>query len=616
MSIAKTLAFFLFFSCVASFAQTEEIDSLFRKSKFKTLETLLFKTADAEAANIKLAQSKYFNSFKQLEESFELLFEIDTTALSSKQKANYYNNLAEAYDLNSNFDLAAQNYITAQKYYKEIGDLRRYNLINLDLFYTVANPDIYNEPVDYLKKFQDVAVTLDDPLQMVDLELELAFESLEAQDSTDLFLDHIDRAYDYLKQEPNPYKLGVIHTFHAFYYTDVVIDKDSASSYYDKAIEINEDLGLPHKVALGYFSLGDLNRFTGDFEKAIYWTKKANSLRNFNYDFELTAYINQKLAEDYKELNQMDSAYYYLDQSLQYGDSLNIQKQSINLTRFEAEKKQRQNLILQKENQRNEALVIGSMGALVLLSFLSFSVYKNAKRKELLTEKDKALKIKEMEGQLKKEQMKALDALVIGQEKERMRIASDLHDNIGSNFMAIKSYFNHLGDELTLKPKTQKVFGKTNELLEETYQDIRSLAHLKHSGLMRDSGLLSALKKLSKNVSSFSRIEVDFNDFIEEEIKLDEKLELNVFRIVQESMANVVKHSQAKKASISIAHINSILNIIIEDDGVGFQEKELAVEGSSFGLQSIRDRIQLLNGEFTIDSKQGRGTTLIIDVPL
>ncbi|MBZ9779040.1 sensor histidine kinase [Psychroflexus sp. CAK8W] len=616
MILSRNIVCLILFFSFSSYAQTDEIDQLFRYNNYNNLETLLFESNEVDAINLKLAQSKYHNTFKHLEQSFEVLFNLDTTQLNTKQKAYYYHNLAESYDLNSNFDLAANNYLIAQKYYKEIDDLVNYNSINLDLFYAIANPDIYQNPVDYLKAFQELAVKTKDTLQLVDLELELAFESLEQEnDTTAKFLDHIQNAYGYLEQDFSPYKLGVVHTFHAFYYTDVIIDKDSASYYYNKAIKINKELGLPHKVALGYFSLGDLSRYTEDYEKAIFWTKKANDCRNFNYDYELTAYINQKLAEDYKEISQLDSAYSYLNRSLQYRDSLNIQKQNINLTRFEAEKKEKENLILEKENQRNEALILGSLGALVLLTFLSFSVYKNARRKEEIIQKDKALEIKKIEEKLKKQQLKALDALVVGQEKERMRIASELHDNIGSNFMAIKSYFDHFKNEFEIQDSSSQVLEKTHELLEETYQDIRSLAHLKHSGLMNDSGLFPALQKLSKNISSFSKIEVDFNSFVEEEVKLNEKLELNVFRIVQESMANVVKHSKAKTASISITKIDSLLNIIIEDNGVGFNKDKIN-NNDSFGLQSIKERVQLLNGNFSIDSKEGRGTTILIDIPL
>ena len=615
LDIARNIVLLLFFSC-AAFAQTDEIDSLFRYNKYETLHSLLFQSEQNNHTDLELAKSKYYNTFKQLEPSFELLFNLDTIQLTSRQRAHYFHNLAEAHDLNSSYDLAANYYLKAQSYYEKIGDLVTSNAINLDLFYTIANPDIYQSPVDYLQTFQTLAKQVKDTLQLVDLEIELAFESLEnQQDTTAVFLEHIHNAYEYLEQDFSPYKLGVVHTFHAFYYTDVEIDKDSATYYYDKAIEINKALKLPHKVALGYFSLGDLSRFTGDYKEAISWTKKANAFRDFSYDFELTAYINQKLAEDYKKINQLDSAYFYLDKSLQYRDSLNIQKQNINLTRFEAEKKENENLVLEKQNQRKKTIIIGSLGGVVLLLFLSLSVYKNAKRKELILKKDKALKIKEIEEELKKQELKALDSLVIGQEKERMRIASDLHDNIGSNFMAMTSYFKHLKLELSALDVSHQMFDKTHKLMQDTYHDIRSLAHLKQSGLMKDRRLFPALQQLSKNISSFSQIHVDFNYFVEDNFEFNEKLEINVFRIVQECMANVVKHSKAKTASISVTKIDSLLNVIVEDDGIGFDAKHINYT-DAFGLQSIKERAQVLNANLSVDSKPGRGTTLLIDIPL
>ena len=615
MPFGRIFAFILLLSGFNSFGQTKEIDSLFKYSKYKHLDTLLFQSNTLEGDNLLLAKVKYHNTFKNLEESFRLLFDMDTTQISSKQKAYYHHNLAEAYDLNGDFDNAANHYLRAQDLYKANGDLVNYNWINMDLYYIMLDPDNYNQPVNYLEEFEALAKELNNPLQLVDLELEMAFECEKTEDSTAHFLSHIENAYTYLKKDLNPYKRSVVHSFHAFYYTDVIVQKDSATFYYNKALEINKELGLTHKTALTYYSLGDINSMTGDYEKGIYWTKKANSLRNLNYDYDLTAYINEKLAEDYKEINQLDSAYFYLKQSLKFRDSLNFQKQNINLTRFEAEKKERQNLILEKENQKNQALIFGSLGAVALLAFLSMSVYINAKRKRLLVEKDKALKIKKVEDQLKEQELKALDAIVIGQEKERMRIASDLHDNIGSNFVAIKSYFSHLKKELKPQLTPSTVFDKTQELLEDIYQDIRSLAHLKHSGLMSESGLIPALDKLTKNVSSFSAIQVSFDAFIEEDIKLEEKLELNIFRVIQEAMANVVKHSEAKSASISITSIESILNIIIEDDGKGF-EVDTVKSKDSIGLQGIKQRVQLLKGEYTIDSKPGRGTTIIFDIPI
>lgn len=132
---------------------------------------------------------------------------------------------------------------------------------------------------------------------------------------------------------------------------------------------------------------------------------------------------------------------------------------------------------------------------------------------------------------------------------------------------------------------------------------------------MAENELIPALSTLSKNISSFSKIEVDFFHFIPTGDRLDDKLELNVFRIIQETMANVVKHSQATTASISLTKSDDLLNIIIEDNGVGFNKNKIE-EKESFGLQSIKQRVTYLKGEFTIDSAEGNGTTLIIDIPL
>jgi len=615
MPLARIFALVVWFSAFNSLGQTKEIDSLFRYSQYQQLDSILFQSNNLEEIDLKLAQAKYYNTFKQLEDSFDLLFDIDTSSISVNQKAYYFHSLAKAYDLNGNFDAAAVHYKRAQTYYKKIKEDVKSNSINLDLYYIMYDPDIYSDEVDYLKDFKQQARKLEDPLQLVSLELELAFDCEANEDSTSHYLTHIDKAYDYLKQDPDPYTLSVIHSFHAFYYTDVIVLKDSAEVYYNKALEINKALGLSHKVALSYFNLGDINRLSGDYNKAIFWTKKANAYRNFNYDFELTAYINEQLADDYRQLGQFDSAYYFLNQSLQFRDSLNYQKQNINLTRFEAEKKERENLILEKKNQKNQSLVVGSLGAVALLFFLSISVYINAKRKRLLVEKEKALQIRRIENELKKQQLKALDALVMGQEKERMRIASDLHDNIGSNFVAMTAYFEQLKKELKTIPESSSIFNRTQQLLDDTYQDIRSLAHLKHSGQMKNRDLIPALEKLTKNVSSFSKIEVEFNSFIEHELELDDHLELNIFRIVQEAMANIVKHSKARTASVSVTYVESLFNIIIEDDGKGFDLDQIKTK-SSLGLEGIQQRVDLLNGDFKIDTKKGRGTILIIDIPV
>ncbi|WP_127844387.1 sensor histidine kinase [Psychroflexus aestuariivivens] len=603
---------FSFFSNF-SFAQNEELDRLFKYHKYDSLQILLFETEKYKGNIAAIARADYFNRHKQLQKSFETLFEIDTTKLDDRLKAYYFHYLGDAFDINSNAEQASRNFKKAQNYYKKIGDMLRYNSINHDLFYTVGNPDIYAEDTDYLAEFFTLAKDIGDPNQLANAEIEMAFESLNKESSSS-FLDHIQNAYNYQEQDPNPFTLGVIHTFHGMYYTDIETDKDSAAHYYNKAIKINQALDLPHKVALGYYNLSDLARYTKDYETAIFWAKKANENRNLNYDFDLTAYIYKNLSEDYKSISEIDSAYKYLNLSLQYRDSLNLQKQNISLTRFQAEKKDKENLLLKQENDRKQNLIYATIGALFFIIILSISLYQNSKKKRALAEKDKVISIKKIEKSLKEQELKAIDAIIEGQEKERARIASDLHDNIGANFTAINSFFEHIKSKFSEKEEVATLFDKTHQLLEETYHEIRGLAHLKHSGVLAKNGLEPALKTLAKNISDFSKVEVELNMHIQE--KLSNNIELNVFRIIQELMTNIIKHAKATEASISLTSLeNNQLSVIIEDNGVGFDENN-SNHQDSIGLKNVSQRIEYLNGKIQIDSKIGRGTTILIDIPL
>lgn len=566
----------------SSFSQNKELDRLFKYHKYDSIQLLLFEKEKYKGNVAQIAKADYFNRHKQLEKSFEILFEIDTTTLNDRLKAYYFHYLGDAYDINSNSEQASKNFVKAQNYYQKDGDMLRYNSINHDLFYTVYNPDIYAEDTDYLAEFFTLAEEIGDPNQLANAEIEMAFESLDDEGSTTTFLDHIQKAYDHLENDPNPFTLGVIHTFHGMYYTDIEIDKDSATHYYNKAIEINKSLNLPHKVALGYYNLSDLARYTEDYETAIFWAKKANENRNLNYDHELTAHIYKNLSEDFKNISEIDSAYKYLDMSLQYRDSLNLQRQNISLTRFQAQKKDKENLLLKQANERKQNMIYATFGALFFIIILSISLYQNSKKKRALAEKDKMLSIRKIEKTLKEQELKAIDAIVEGQEKERARIASDLHDNIGANFTAIKAYFENIKSKFFQKDEEAALFDKTYQLLEDTYQEVRGLAHLKHSGVLAKNGLSPALKTLAKNISSFSKVEVELNMHIKE--RLNNQVELSVFRIIQELMANIIKHAQASEASISLTSLDGKqLSIIIEDNGIGF-DKNKVIQENSIGL--------------------------------
>ncbi len=204
--------------------------------------------------------------------------------------------------------------------------------------------------------------------------------------------------------------------------------------------------------------------------------------------------------------------------------------------------------------------------------------------------------------------------MIAGQEKERQRLASDLHDSVGATLAAAKMQFDHLTQNRAKAAQLDEVFTKTGKLLEDAYTEVRSMAHIKNSGVIAKNGLLPAVEKLAKNASGVNNLSIDVQHFGLEN-RIENSLEISIFRIIQELVTNIIKHSKANEANISITQHEDSINIIVEDNGVGFNSKNINFN-EGMGLSSIEKRIEHLEGTLEVDATKGKGTTILIDIPL
>ena len=149
-------------------------------------------------------------------------------------------------------------------------------------------------------------------------------------------------------------------------------------------------------------------------------------------------------------------------------------------------------------------------------------------------------------------------------------------------------------------------------------RDTRKIIYDLRPMALDDLGLIPILQKYIRGFMEDSGIEIEFK-VIGNEIKLEPGIEVAIFRIIQESLSNIAKHSQATVANIVIEYLDTRLNLSIRDNGIGFNKKEVdescAITGG-FGLISINERIELLDGKLQIDTSPGEGTSLKIYVPL
>ncbi len=193
--------------------------------------------------------------------------------------------------------------------------------------------------------------------------------------------------------------------------------------------------------------------------------------------------------------------------------------------------------------------------------------------------------------------------------KEREKISKELHDGVQQTLSAAVLNLNFVLDTLKKETGKSNILTKMNAGIENVNNSIGDIRNLAHE---LDINFVPAVDKLVHNLSEVSNIELNFMTNLKEE-RLSTKLEKTLFRIVQEALNNILKHANATKATIQLMKYPDMVILTIEDDGNGFDTQLVR---SKFGLNSIKSRTSLVNGTSSIDSKQGAGTTITVEIPL
>lgn len=204
--------------------------------------------------------------------------------------------------------------------------------------------------------------------------------------------------------------------------------------------------------------------------------------------------------------------------------------------------------------------------------------------------------------------------LLTVREEERLRIGREIHDDLGQQLTAIKMDVAWIDkktadDNFLVKTKLKNIIG----LLDGSNQSVRRILNELKPGILDEYGLVDALEWHSKQFMDSTGIPVII-ETKESEIRLDEELAICIFRVCQEALTNVARHSGAEKVLISIVIANEKITVKIEDNGKGFKVNEAQNKGS-FGLIGMNERARSLNGHFEIESADGKGTIITISLP-
>ena len=262
-------------------------------------------------------------------------------------------------------------------------------------------------------------------------------------------------------------------------------------------------------------------------------------------------------------------------------------------------KKQKELLELETTMERRKLIALVSI---LLISIVLFYFYIQNSR---LIQKNR------LNGLRYKIQQNIVNATLSGQEMERKKIAYFLHDNISALLSTAGIHLNILQSK---SKENNEELTKTITILNEAHDKVRDLSHELIPALLVRFGLFYAVEDVCEKNSN-SKLQVEYESSVEKEKRFTDEFEIKIFFIVSELINNIIKHSNASMAKISIDHYGNQLSIKVFDNGKGFDTNQFnTVEG--FGINQIKSRINAMKGKIDIDSKLDMGTIITIDVPI
>lgn len=335
-----------------------------------------------------------------------------------------------------------------------------------------------------------------------------------------------------------------------------------------------------------------------DAKKSINYAEKALFYANQLASIEKKSGLYKLLYENYKKLNQTQNALYFLEKHKVFEDSIvrvNVAKQIANLDlqlESDQQKYQIQQLTIEKLTQNRNYLSFILFISLFSIAIFSLLNYRLKKSNRSLLGKNKEIS----------------EAMLKGQTTERKRVASDLHDNLGSNISSIRWAFQAI-NRTNWSDDEKEIFTNVQTMFDKIYDDVRLLAHNLLPEEFEKLGLLVALEGLVRKMNTNPKIKFTLH-FSDNFGRLENKVEFELYSIALEVVNNIIRHSDATEASINLMQHQKSLTMLIKDNGKGFNFETM----QGYGLKNLQYRAESIEAKLMIDSDKIGGTNISLEL--
>lgn len=387
-----------------------------------------------------------------------------------------------------------------------------------------------------------------------------------------------------------------------------------AKMYLEEAIKVRDYTLDPIGVVQSKLLLAEVEIGLGDYENAIAGLKQciteSTRMNNLNFlsqshELLVKAYEKNKF---YAEALKHSKHYHQLQDSL-----ISIERTKV-INEIEAEYaldkellEQEKQLIKQQDKIEHRNYQVITLTALLILFLLLSILFMR------LFIKNKQLNKQRLESINKQQELQRMRAVMEGEEKERKRISRELHDDLGAQLAGIKVHVNALQNDIPDITKLSK-FSTAENLIDNACQSVREISHNMTPSALDDKSISVLLEDLANKFYANYGIAVDYqSDNIPDNISKESSITL--YRITQELLRNIEKHSQATEVILQIAYEQNNIHLIVEDNGIGFDVDNLTIK-KGIGLDNIRSRVEYLEGHMDIHTDKNLGSTFTIDIPI
>jgi Signal transduction histidine kinase len=333
------------------------------------------------------------------------------------------------------------------------------------------------------------------------------------------------------------------------------------------------------------------------YQNALAYGKAYLKLKQESKEYEEIQEADQFLSKVYKLLGDEKQALKHYENYSHLKDSItNIQKArvlSYYQTLYETEKRDLKieaqqsniNLLLTQKKLQRQWLVFGSIGMVFAFAFYN------------------VLRSRRFAKKAQKQNEEFSHYVISSQEQERNRVAMELHDSVGQQLMLLTRKAKNSGD----------VF--IQELATDTLANIRAISHNLYPVVLKRLGFTKAaqelVNELDASIELFFTTEIAFVDDV-----LNEEQALHIYRILQETLQNIVKHAKASTVAVTVLKEKNQVSLTVQDNGIGFDYQEIATSGKSLGLKSIQERCKIIKARLKVHSETSQGTRLKVSITL